>query len=211
MTSNLLKRVTLLVLASTCAYFQLVQGSDPDILSDLVVPSNATNIDENFFTFTGLRGIFENGNSPINSNTTTRASVKEFPALNGQSVSLSMLLLPGGGISAPHTRPHATGLFLLLKGCLEVGFVDTTNKLYTQTLNAGDMFIFPKGLVHYQYNVDPKNPALGVAAFGSATADVVSLPTTLFGAGIDDGILAQSFKTDVATIEKIKAGLAPKP
>ncbi|KAJ6927664.1 germin-like protein 9-3 [Populus alba x Populus x berolinensis] len=37
---------------------------------------------------------------------------------------------------------------------LQVGFVDTTNKLFTQTLQAGDMFIVPKGLVHFQYNAD---------------------------------------------------------
>ncbi|KAJ7001730.1 germin-like protein 9-3 [Populus alba x Populus x berolinensis] len=65
------------------------------------------------------------------------------------------------------------------------GFVDTTNKLFTKTLQAGDMFIVPKGLVHFQYNAGAQNPALAISAFGSASAGTVSLPTTLFTTSIN--------------------------
>jgi hypothetical protein len=41
--------------------------------------------------------------------------------------------------------------FLLI---LEVGFIDTTNRLFNQTLWIGDTFMFPEGLVHFQYNAD---------------------------------------------------------
>ena len=37
----------------------------------------------------------------------------------------------------------------MVGGTLQVGFVDTTNKLFTQTLPTGDIFVFPKGLVHF--------------------------------------------------------------
>ncbi|KAF3943782.1 hypothetical protein CMV_029692 [Castanea mollissima] len=102
-----------------------------------------------------------------------------------------------------------TELLFLLDGSLQVGFDDTTNKLFTQTLQAGDMFVFPKGLVHYQYNSDAKNPAIAVSAFGSANAGLVSVPNTVFTTGIDNGILAKFFKTDIATIQKIKSGANP--
>lgn len=72
------------------------------------------------------------------------------------------------------------------------------------------MFIVPKGLVHFQYNVDAQNQALAISAFESASAGTVSLPTTLFTTSIDDIILAKAFKNDVATIQALKAGLAPK-
>lgn len=72
------------------------------------------------------------------------------------------------------------------------------------------MFVFPKGLVHYQYNSDAKNSTIAVSAFGSANAGLVSVPNTVFTTGIDNGILAKSFKTDIATIQKIKAGFAPE-
>jgi hypothetical protein len=64
-------------------------------------------------------------------------------------------------------------------------------------------------LKHYQYNAGTA-PAIAIAAFGSANAELVSLPNTLFTTGIDDNVLALSFKTDVATIQRLKAGLAPK-
>ncbi|XP_024200557.1 germin-like protein 8-11 [Rosa chinensis] len=67
------------------------------------------------------------------------------------------------------------------------------------------------GLVHYQYNADVQNPALAISAFGSASAGTVSVPPTLFTTNIDDNVLALSLKTDVATVQKLKAGLALKP
>jgi len=63
--------------------------------------------------------------------------------------------------------------------------------------------------VHWQCNQGDK-PATALAALGSASPGLVSLPATLFGASnIDDTVLAKSFKTDVKTIQKLKAGLAP--
>ncbi|KAJ9177913.1 hypothetical protein P3X46_009841 [Hevea brasiliensis] len=183
-------------------------ASDPDILTDFIVPQNSTTFDGNFFTFTGLRGIFY-GPDPTNFKV-TKVSIADFPALNGQSVSYAVLQYPAGGVNPPHTHPRSAELFFVVYGSLEVGFVDTTNKLYAQTLQLGDIFVFPKGLVHYQYNADPKDPAIAISAFGSANAGTVSVPATVFATGIDDAILAKSFKTDVATIQKIKAGLATK-
>ncbi|KAK1354567.1 hypothetical protein POM88_047823 [Heracleum sosnowskyi] len=207
MATTLLKNVTFFVFAAF-AYVLMVQASDPDILSDFIIPANMTVIDGSFFTFTGFRGILDS--EMPTSYKGTQASLKEFPALNGQSVSMAVLQFPPSGINPPHTRPHSTGLLLLVEGSLEVGFIDTTNKLYNQTLQAGDIFIFPKSLVHYQYNASPTEPAIAIAAFGSASSGSVSVPSTIFTSGIDDLILARSFKTDIATIQKIKAGLVSK-
>ncbi|KAM3740762.1 hypothetical protein ACB098_08G123200 [Castanea mollissima] len=131
--------------------------------------------------------------------------------LSMDGVSSAILQFPAGTPNPPHIHPRASELLFLFQGTLQVGFVDTTNKLFTQTLQAGDIFVFPKGLVHFQYNADTQIPAIAVSAFGSANAGTVSLPNTLFTTGIDDNILAKSFKTDIATIQALKAGLAPKP
>jgi hypothetical protein len=55
------------------------------------------------------------------------------------------------------------------------------------------MFVFPKGLVHYQSNANAnaKNPATAISAFGNANAGTVSVPSTVFATGIDDNILAK--------------------
>ena len=192
----------MIILVLALATSKKVLASDPDILSDYILPQNSTTVDATYFTYTGLRGIFDQTPETFRA---TKASLAEFPALNGQSVSYAVLQFPPSTLFPPHTRPDATGLLFLLAGSLEVGLVDTKNVLYTQTLQAGDMFIFPKGLIHYQCNSDPQIPATAIAAFGSASARAVTVPPSVFASGIDDVILAKSFKTDVDTIKKIKA------
>ncbi|KAK0605914.1 hypothetical protein LWI29_032137 [Acer saccharum] len=198
------------LLLSSFAIIQMASAADPDITSDFVIPSNVTTpVDGNFFTFTGFRALV---GAPLPPDfKVTKASMAEFPALNGQSVSVAVLEFPAGTINPPHTHPRSAELLFLIQGSLQVGFVDTTNKLFSQTLQAEDMFVFPKGLVHFQYNADAQKPAIAVSGFGSASAGTVSLPATLFNTSIDDTILAKAFKTDVATIQALKAGLAPKP
>lgn len=124
---------------------------------------------------------------------------------------MAVLQFPNGSVNPPHTHPRSAELLFLVEGCLEVGFVDTTNSLFVENIVAGDVFLFPKGMVHYQYNADPVNKATAISAFGSANAGTVSVPVTVFGTGIDDGVLAAAFKTDVATVQKIKAGFAVPP
>nr|XP_010943782.1 germin-like protein 9-3 [Elaeis guineensis] len=187
----------------------VARGSDPDITSDFILPQNLTSnlIDGSFFTFTGMRTLLNS--DEVKNFVVLKASMAEFPALNGQSVSYAVLLYPPGAVNPPHTHPRASELLFLAGGYLDVGFVDTANKLYVQTLQPGDIFVFPKGLVHYQYN-SGKGQAIAISAFGSASAGTVSVPGSLFATGIDDEILAKSFKTDVATVQKIKAGFAQK-
>ncbi|PRQ56705.1 putative germin, rmlC-like cupin domain-containing protein [Rosa chinensis] len=204
MTMRLVQLLMMTILVLALATSKRVLASDPDILSDFLLPQNSSTVDASFFTFTGFRGIFDQAPKTLK---TTKASMVEFPALNGQSVSYAVLQLPPQTLFPPHTRPDATGLLFLLDGSLEVGLIDTKNNLYTQKLQAGDMFVFPKGLIHYQYNTDSQLPATAIAAFGSASARAVAVPPSVFASGIDDVILAKSFKTDVDTIKKIKAGL----
>ena len=200
----------LVLLALWAAPLAAVAG-DPDILTDYIIPAttNPVNITGAFFSYSGLRGALAL-QAPENF-TVAKASMAEFPALNGQSVSYAVLSYGPGSINPTHTHPRASELLLVLDGALSVGFVDTAGNLFTQDLAAGDMFVFPKGTVHWQFNSGTQ-PAKALSAFGSAAAGLVSLPVTLFGASnIDDVVLAKSFKADVATIQKLKAGLAPKP
>ncbi|KAG0470600.1 hypothetical protein HPP92_017300 [Vanilla planifolia] len=179
----------------------LPRTCDPDILDDFIVPPG-TNLDGNFFTFTGLRQSLLGGLKDV-SFKATKASQVEFPALHGQSVSYAVLQYGPNGINPPHTHPRSTELLLVVQGQLSVGFVTADNKLFTQMLNQGDVFAFPKGLVHFQKNQSPKIHAVAISAFGSANPGTVSLPKTIFGSGIDNWVLAQSFKTDTNTIEKL--------
>ncbi|KAF8021808.1 hypothetical protein BT93_G2062 [Corymbia citriodora subsp. variegata] len=206
MASPVLKQGFFVAFVLTLSVFQMASASDPDITTDFIVPQNSTP-DGNFFTFTGMRAAVP-PDAPTAFNV-TKASRAEFPALDGQSVSMAVLEFSAGSVNPPHTHPRASELLFLIHGSLEVGFVDTTDKLFTQTLQAGDMFIFPKGLVHFQYNANATDYAVALSAFGSANPGIVSLPTTVFATGIDSRILAKSFKTTVPTIHTLKRGLMP--
>lgn len=195
---------TSVIFACVC----ITQSTDPDIISDFVIPLNTTTIDENFFTYTGLRTAFTT-EFPSEFKA-TKANMVEFPALVGQSISYLVVQLPVGAVNPPHTHPRSSELLFVMSGYIEAGFVDTSNKLYTQTLQPGDIFVVPKGLLHYQYNANANINATALTAFGSANGGKVTLPVALFETGIDDEILANSFKTDIPTVQKIKAGLAPK-
>ena len=206
MSSSTFKILSLII--SAFAIVQTTVAGDPDILTDFIAPMGVP-IDGNFFTFTGMRVLVTNHTAPSNFQV-LKATKAEFPALDGQSVSYAVLEFPPESVNPPHTHPRSAELLFLVQGSLLVGFVDTTNKLFIQSLQTGDMFIFPKGLVHFQFNANTNLPALAISAFGSASAGTVSIPTTLFNTTIDDNVLALAFKTDVATIETLKKGFAPK-
>ncbi|KAH7655182.1 Germin protein [Dioscorea alata] len=178
-------------------------AADPDITTDFLV-SPGVNPNGKFFTFTGLRNILRSRNTPSNMPfKVTKVTNDEFPALNGQSVSYALLQYAPDGLNAPHTHPRSAELLIVIQGCLKVGLVDSTNKLFTQILQTGDIFVFPKGLVHFQINLDSRYPAVALSAFGSANAGTIQLPRALFASGIDNAVLSKSFKVNSDTIQEI--------
>ncbi|EEC85089.1 hypothetical protein OsI_32453 [Oryza sativa Indica Group] len=189
-------------------------AGDPDILTDYVIPANGNpmNITGDFFTFTGFRKVFNTSSAPEpNSFTVTKATHAEFPALLGQSVSYAALVFGAGTVNPPHIHPRASELLVVVQGPLLVGLVDAARNgtVYTQTLQTGDMFVFPKGMVHFQFNNGTDVVARAFSAFGSATPGTISLPAALFGSGIDDTILDKSMHTDQATVDQLKQDQAP--
>ncbi|PIA59174.1 hypothetical protein AQUCO_00400204v1 [Aquilegia coerulea] len=198
-------RNAFLVLVISFGVILTAKAGDADILVDFVIPSNVTVVDGSFFTSTSMRVLI--GAEPPTFFSVMKASLVEFPALNGHSVSYAVLQYPGGTVNPPHTHPSSSELLFLLTGTLVVGFIDTSNIIYTKSLQAGDMFVFPKGLIHYQYNSNDNESSFALSAFGSANAGTVSVPGDVFTSGISDFVLAKAFKTDIFTVQKIKAGL----
>ncbi|XP_059068403.1 germin-like protein 9-3 [Cryptomeria japonica] len=168
----------LVVLSSVCTIYAF----DPDILTDFVVL-----VGQSFFTSMGFRDVLKNN-------------------LMGQTA-VKVMKFPAGGLNPPHTHPRDSEHLFLVDGSLLIGVVDTMGKLFMQTLTKGDLFVFPKGLFHYQLNMDADNEALAVSAFGSANEGTVLIPSTLFTTSIPDDVLAKSFKINTQTIELLKGGL----
>lgn len=208
----------LLVVLATAPYSAL--AGDPDYLQDLCVadlnsevkvngfPCKANATAEDFFSSILSK--------PGATNTTTGsvvtgANVEKVPGLNTLGVSLSRIDYAPGGLNPPHTHPRATELVFVLYGALDVGFVTTANKLVAKTIAQGDVFAFPRGLVHFQKN-NGREPAAVISAFNSQLPGTQAVAMTLFGAEpeVPDDVLAKAFQIADEEVVKIKAKFAPK-
>ena len=90
--------------------------------------------------------------SKVGSNVTL-INVMKIPGLNTMGISLARIDYAPSGENPPHTHPRATEILTVLEGKLYVGFVTSNpNQLFTKELNEGDVFVFPEGLIHFQFN-----------------------------------------------------------
>ena len=124
-------------------------------------------------------------------------------------VSYEIFQFVAGSVYLPHIHPHSAELLFVLGRSIEVGFIDTTTKFFTQTLTDSDMFVFPKCLVHYKFISDSYRYALRpstISAFASANPRTVSIPGAIFNTSMDDGLVTESFKPDGATIQRSRIG-----
>jgi len=194
--------------------------ADPDNLQDLCVadlnstlklngfPCKSTATSSDFF-FAGLATAGSTSNL-LGSKVTT-ANVNQIPGLNTLGVSLARIDFAPGGLNPPHTHPRATELVFVLQGQLDVGFITTANVLISQTIKAGEIFTFPKGLVHFQKNNSPYSAAV-LSAFNSQLPGTQAIAATLFTASptVPDNVLAQAFQISNQQVEDIKTKLTPK-
>ncbi|KAG6539984.1 hypothetical protein Mapa_018685 [Marchantia paleacea] len=193
----------LLLVTALSLHNARVHAADPDIVTDFLVPAgmNASSLDGSFFTSTTLRQVkLVEGTAA----TVTPVNSKVFPALDGLGVSFAMLQYPPLTLNALHTHPRGSELLYIVQGVLDVGLIDSTNKLFTQTLHEGDLFVFPKGLVHFQINSDKKQTVKAVAGFSSSNPGLIRLPANLFKSGISDTVLQKSFGVTADTIKTLK-------
>ncbi|KAL5580439.1 hypothetical protein UlMin_012881 [Ulmus minor] len=197
-------------------------AADPDLLQDICVADlksgikvngfackDAANATADDFFFAGIA-------KPGATNNTfgslvTGANVEKIPGLNTLGVSLSRIDYAPGGINPPHTHPRATEIVFVLDGELDVGFITTANKLISKSIKKGEVFVFPRGLVHFQKN-NGKVSAAVIAGFNSQLPGTQSIATTLFAAtpAVPDNVLTKAFQIGTKEVEKIKSRFAPK-
>ncbi|KAF6163466.1 hypothetical protein GIB67_029315 [Kingdonia uniflora] len=170
----------------------------------------STKVTASDFFFNGLAKPGSTNNSM--GSVVTPANVQKIPGLNTLGVSLSRVDYAPNGLNPPHTHPRATEMVFVLEGQLDVGFVTTSNILISKTIKKGEVFVFPKGLVHYQKN-NGATAAAAIAAFNSQLPGTQSLAATLFSAtpSVPDNVLTKAFQVGTKEIEKIKERLAPPP
>jgi quercetin dioxygenase-like cupin family protein len=151
----------------------------------------------NDFFFSGLN-IPRGTASQLGSNVTL-LNVDKIPGLNTLGISLARLDFAPFGLNPPHTHPRATEILVVVEGTLYVGFVTSNpeNRLITKTLNAGDVFVFPIGLIHFQFNVGKTN-AVAFAGLGSQNPGLIVIAKNIFGSNppINPNVLTKAFQLD---------------
>ncbi|XP_057844653.2 germin-like protein 1-1 [Cryptomeria japonica] len=203
-----------------CCYTHNVMAYDADPLQDFCVADKQNTVKVNGFVCKDpmnvsaedffFAGLAKPGNTTnkVGSNVTA-ANVMQIPGLNTMGISLVRIDYAVGGINPPHTHPRATEVLFLMEGTLFVGFIDTANKFFSKTLEKGDVFVFPKALVHFQQNVGKEN-AVAIAGLSSQLPGVQTIANTLFAANppIPDSVLSIAFRITQKLVDLIKAKFA---
>jgi quercetin dioxygenase-like cupin family protein len=159
---------------------------------------------EDFF-FKGL-DIPGNTDNRVGSNVTT-VNVDQIPGLNTLGISVVRIDYAPYGENPPHTHPRGTEILVVLEGTLYVGFVTSNpeNRFFSKVLNKGDVFVFPIGLIHFQFNVGKTN-AVAFAALSSQNPGVITIADAVFGSNppINPDVLAKAFALDQKVVENLQ-------
>lgn len=193
------------------------RSADPDALQDFCVADFNSSISVNGFSckpaeqvvsddffFDGLRK--EGNTSNVFGATVTPANVFTFPGLNTMGLSTNRVDFGPGGLNPPHSHPRASESGIVIAGKLLVGFITSDNVFHSKVLSPGEMFVIPKGLVHFQLNVG-EGKALAFTSFNSHFPGVVIASTNLFGStpSIPNSVLTKAFQVGDDVINGIRS------
>ncbi|XP_059311223.1 putative germin-like protein 2-1 [Lycium ferocissimum] len=142
----------------------------------------------------------------------TAVNVDNLHGLNTLGISLARIDYAPYGLNPPHTHPRATEFLVVLEGTLYVGFVlsnpgpNLKNKLFTKILHQGDVFVFPIGLIHFQFNVG-KNKVVALFGLSSQNPGVITIANAVFGSDppINDDVLAKAFQVDKKVVDYLQS------
>jgi quercetin dioxygenase-like cupin family protein len=157
------------------------------------------------FFFEGLN-IPRNTTNQLGSNVTL-LTVDSIFGLNTLGISIARLDFAPYGVNQPHLHPRASEILVVLQGTLYVGFITSNpdNRLITKTLNAGDVFVFPIGHIHFQFNVRNTN-AVALAGLGSQNPGRTDIAENIFGANppINPDVLTKAFQLDKNVVDSLQ-------
>ena len=173
--------LSLLVLAIVATVYAVDKDVNPELTSKLRMAN--TNLDRMkllpdnkdwFFDFTKQEKYTFTPGGVTNANAAT------FPATAGLGMTLAMLNLGPCSMLPPHIHPRATNFVVAVSGQTRT-FMVAENGAQTieETLNPGQMTIFPQASVHTMMNVGCENAQL-VSALSSDDAGTTNLANTFF-------------------------------
>eukprot|EP00246_Nothoceros_aenigmaticus_P013169 TRINITY_DN442_c0_g2_i1.p1 TRINITY_DN442_c0_g2~~TRINITY_DN442_c0_g2_i1.p1 ORF type:complete len:253 (-),score=38.40 TRINITY_DN442_c0_g2_i1:357-1034(-) len=213
--------VALMAAFAISAGFQAVLAADEDPLQDFCVAITTSTPSINGYPCKAVAdtkasdfksSVLATAGNTDNRNkaAVTALSVLQFNALNTLGLTAVRIDFAVGGLNPPHVHPRATELLFLVEGGpLEVGFISSNgNTLFQQQLNAGDAFVFPRGLAHFQKNRGSK-PAFAFAALSSQNPGLQQLAQALFAAKpqtIASDVLQQTLGVGANVVQQLFSG-----
>ncbi len=91
----------------------------------------------------------------------------------------------------------------MVEGSLLVGFLSTNGTLFATILQQGDVFVFPRGVLHFELNVCD-GTATAIAALNSQNPATQIQTVALFNSGISEVVLEKAFGLGEKAIQKIE-------
>ncbi|KAI3464017.1 hypothetical protein Pfo_020680 [Paulownia fortunei] len=164
----------------------------------------ASNVTSDDFFFDGLSR--EGSTNNTFGSSVAQGNVLAFPGLNTLGISMNRVDIAPGGLNPPHSHPRATESGIVIQGQLLVGLITTGNVFYSKNLTSGQMFVIPRGLVHFQLNVGQEK-ALIFTAFNSHLPGALVVPLNLFASrpSVPDDVLTKAFQVEQTVIDEIKS------
>ncbi|XP_023002110.1 germin-like protein subfamily 1 member 1 [Cucurbita maxima] len=213
--------LSLLIILSLASEFDIAR-SDPDPLQDYCVadPKASTSsffngipcINPNLantqhFTTSALS--LPGNTKNLFGFSVTLTNTQNLPGINTLGLTLARIDIGARGIVPLHSHPRASEVTICLIGRMVVGFVDTSNRVFTKKLGPGESFVFPKGLVHFMYNEDGKNSAVAVSGLNSQNPGAQLVALAAFGSKpeIPEEVLKKSFEISECEIAHIRKSL----
>ncbi|XP_016434170.1 germin-like protein subfamily 1 member 20 [Nicotiana tabacum] len=219
------RKLFVLTVAILAVVFSISHAYDPSPLQDFCVAVNdsmaavfvngkickdpkVVNADDFFKSGLNIPG---NTSNQVGS-AVTAVNVGNLPGLNTLGISLVRIDYAPYGLNPPHTHPRAAEVLVVLEGTLYVGFVlsnpgpNMKNKLFTKILKPGDVFVFPIGLIHFQFNVG-KTKAVAFAGLSSQNPGVITIANAIFGSDppINEDVLTKAFQVDKKVIDYLQS------
>ncbi|XP_062196425.1 germin-like protein 8-13 [Phragmites australis] len=142
--------------------------------------------------------------APFNASLASAFS-KQFPALNGLGIGATRVDVRPGGVVPLHTHPEGSELLFVVEGTLSAGFISAeTNTVYMKTVTKGELFVYPQGLLHFQYNVG-STTAVVFSAYSSANPGLQVVDWALFKSSLPSAVVEKVTFLDLAEIRRLKA------
>ncbi|TYG87229.1 hypothetical protein ES288_A13G196900v1 [Gossypium darwinii] len=224
-TLQIFVAIFILALASPLTF-----ASDPSPLQDFCVaindPKGSVFVNRKFckdaklakaddFYFSGLH--IRKTTSNTFGSIVTPLNVAQMPGLHTLGISMVRIeYASNGSLNPPHTHPRALEILVVLEGTLHIGFVTSNpdNRLISKVLYPGDVFVFPVGLIHFQYNIGNVEKsikgntyAVAFAGLSSENPWVITIANAVFGSNpsINADILAKAFNLDRKMVKNLQS------